>query len=228
MHPILRVGLAIALLPFVGCQKFDAPPAPLFPVVIRADSDPGIPLAGAQVIRKEQVIGTTGPDGKLGVTFQGTEGDVLEIKVQCPAGYQQPTGVLLVPLRKLSDSKPPEYATKCPPTLRRVVVVIRADNGPFMPVVHLNQVIGRTDSSGTATFLANVQPNDQLEFTLQTSADPAFNRHTPKDPKVQYLVQPMDEVVVLNQSFSVSKAPVVYHAPPPRPTAIVNRPMRSY
>jgi hypothetical protein len=91
--------------------------------------------------------------------------------------------------------------------MRHLVVVIRAENGPFVPIMHLNQMIGRTDASGAATFLANVAPNESLEFTLQTSGDAAFKRHSPVDPKVQYLVQPMDEVVVLSQNFSVAKAP---------------------
>src|SRR5204863_3010588 len=41
---------------------------PTFPVVVRVDSDPGVPLPGASVIRKEVAIGQTGPDGKLAVT----------------------------------------------------------------------------------------------------------------------------------------------------------------
>jgi hypothetical protein len=216
-----RALLGASVLVITSCgNRFDGPPAPTFPVVIRVDSDPGVPLAGATVLRKDQVIGQTGPDGRLKLTFQGTEGDVLEVHVHCPAQYQTPIGAILVPLRQLSDLKPPEYSAKCPPNLRKVVVVIRAENGPYLPVMHLNQVIGRTDASGTATFLANVAPNESLEFTLQTSSDTAFKRHSPIDPKVQYLVQASDEVVVLNQVFSVAKAPPVYYAPKQKPVQI--------
>lgn len=216
-----RAFLGASLFILAACgNRFDSAPAPTFPIVIRVDSDPGIPLSGATVLRKDQVIGQTGPDGRLAITFQGTEGDVLEVHVHCPAAYQTPAAAILVPLRQLSDSKPPEYSAKCPPNLRKVVVVIRAENGPYLPVMHLNQVIGRTDGSGTATFLANVAPNESLEFTLQTSADAAFKRHSPIDPKVQYLVQPSDEVVVLNQIFSVAKAPPVYYAPKQKPVQI--------
>src|SRR6266576_3542076 len=80
---------------------------------------------------------------------------------------------------QLGDAPPPGFQ-----------VVIRAQNGPFVPIKHLGQTVGRTDESGTATFLANVKPNDNLEFTLNTSADDAFKRHSPIDPTVQYLVQP--------------------------------------
>src|SRR5437899_1678879 len=48
---LARVVLVAAAA--LGCgNRFDSPPLPLFPVVIRADSDPGVPLAGATVSRK--------------------------------------------------------------------------------------------------------------------------------------------------------------------------------
>jgi hypothetical protein len=221
----MRKLLPILVLALLSCKKgaLSDPPPPQFPVVVRVDSDPGVPLAGANVLRKEQLLGKTGPDGKLPVTFVGTEGDVLEVRVTCPAEYSSPTAPLLVPLRKLSDAKPPEYTAKCPPNLRKVVIVIRAENGPFVPIKHLGQTVARTDASGTATLLANARPNDQLEFTLNTSADEAFKRHSPVDPTVQYLVQPQDDVVVLNQSFDVAKPPPVYVAPRQKPQPILPR-----
>src|SRR5258706_6061034 len=122
----------------VSCKKGQLDnPAPSFQIVVRVDSDPGVPLANASVFRKDFLLGKTGPDGKLPITFTGTEGDVLEVHVTCPTDFQSPTGAILVPLRKLSESKPPEYATKCPPNFRKVVVVIRAENGPFVPITHL-------------------------------------------------------------------------------------------
>lgn len=219
----MRIWLSVLAMGVISCKHgpMADPPPPSFQVVIRVDSDPGVPLAGASVTRKDVLLGKTGADGKLPVTFTGTEGDVLEVRVQCPAEYISPTAALLVPLRKLSDVKAPEYATKCPPNLRKVVVVIRAENGPFMPIAHLGQTVGRTDASGTATFLANARPNDNLEFTLQTSADEAFKRHSPVDPTVQYLVQPQDDVVVLNQTFSVAKPPPVYVKPKELPKPIL-------
>ena len=219
---LLVAALALAAMSSCRREQLQAPPPPTFPVVIRVDSDPGRPLPGATITRKDQVLGVTDAFGKLTGTFQGTEGDVLEVKVQCPAGYETPKAPLPIPLRRLSENKPAEYSAKCPPTLRQVVVLIRAENGPFMPVVHLNQIVARTDASGAATILANVKPAEQLEFTLKTSADKAFERHEPVDPVVGYLVQPMDEVVVLNQEFKVKPKPQVYVAPPPVPTQITN------
>lgn len=226
---LLVAGLALAA---VSCRRdqLQAPPPPTFPVIIRVDSDPGSPLAGATVTRKDQVIGVTGPDGKVTATFQGIEGDVLEVKVACPAGYETPKSPVPVPLRRLSEGRAAEYSAKCPPSFRKVVVVIRADNGPYVPVMYLNQMVARTDASGSATFLANVKPAEQLEFMLQTSADKAFERHEPVDPKVGYLVQPTDEVVVLSQEFKVKPKPVVYTAPVQTATQITNttRPSRRY
>lgn len=217
------IALVIAAPLLVGaCRRdqLEAPPPPVFPVVIRVDSDPGVALAGAKVMRKDQLIGTTGPDGRVSVTFQGTEGDVLEVKVACPEGYETPKAPVPVPLRRLSENRPAEYSTKCPPSFRKVVVVIRAENGPYVPVMYLNQMVARTDASGTATILANVKPAEQLEFMLKTSSDKAFERHVPVDPMVGYLVQPTDEVVVLSQDFKVKPRPAVYVAPKPKPQII--------
>jgi hypothetical protein len=217
MRRIILAGLALAV---TSCRRdqLQAPPPPTFAVIIRVDSDPGAPLPGATVTRKDHVIGVTGPDGKVSATFQGIEGDVLEVKVACPAGFETPKAPVPVPLRRLSENRAAEYTAKCPPTFRKVVVVIRADNGPYVPVMHLNEVVARTDASGAATFLANVKPNEELQFTLKTSADKAFERHEPIDPVVGYLVQPMDEVVVLSQEFKVKPKPQVYVAPPTMPT----------
>lgn len=201
-------------------DQFEAPPAPVFPVIIRVDSDPGVPLANASVVRKDRVLGVTGADGRLPLTFQGIEGDVLEVKVRCPDGYDTPKAPVPVPLRRLSENRPAEYSARCSPTFRKVVVAIRADNGPYVPVMYLNQMVARTDASGAATILANVRPGEQLSFTLKTSADAAFVRHEPVDPVVGYLVQPTDEVVVLSQEFKVKPKPRVYVTPKIKPQQI--------
>jgi hypothetical protein len=219
MRKVLPLLGLVPLVLSCNSKSLEAPPPPTFPVMIRVESDPGVPMPGAQLTRKDQPLGVTGPDGKFSAVLQGTEGDVQEVKVVCPQGFESPTRPIQISLRRLSENRPAEYSAYCPPNVRRVVVVIRAENGPFIPIVHLNQVIGRTDASGAATFLANVKPNDQLEFTLLTSNDETFKRHHPQDPKVGYLVQPQDEVVVLTQEFKVDKPPPppVYVRPKPQP-----------
>lgn len=221
MRTMILALVAGAPLLVGACHgQLEAPPAPVFPVIIRVDSDPGVPLANAMVVRKDRVLGVTGADGRLPVTFQGTEGDVLEVKVKCPEGYETPKAPVPVPLRRLSENRPAEYSARCAPTFRRVVVAIRADNGPYVPVMYLNQMVARTDASGAATILANVRPGEQLSFMLKTSADAAFVRHEPVDPVVGYLVQATDEVVVLSQEFKVKPKPKVYGPAKPKPHLI--------
>lgn len=216
--PVLALGAAC------NSKSLEAPPPPTFPILIRVESDPGVPMPSAQLLRKDQPLGTTGPDGKFATVLQGTEGDVQEVKVVCPQGFESPQRPIQMSLRRLSENRPAEYSAYCPPNVRRVVVVIKADNGPYLPVMHLNQLVGRTDAAGTATFLANAKPTDQLEFTLQTSSSDIFKRHHPQDPKLTYLVQPQDEVVVLTQEFKVDKPPPP--PPPPRPQIPVAIPPR--
>lgn len=213
----MRRSLLFFVLAACNGSVISNPPPPQFPFTIRVESDPGVPLAGASMLRRGEPIGTTGADGKFSSVFQGTEGDMAEITIRCPAGYISPNKPIYVPLRRTSDSRAPEFATSCPPTVRKVVLVVRADNGPFVPIVYHGEVIGRTDKSGSATFLANLPPNDKIELTLQTSNDKAFARHVPVDPTLTFAVGPSDEVVVLNQSFTIAAAPVPYQKPKDKP-----------
>lgn len=227
----MRRLLAVSVVALVSCkgQQFSAPPPPVFPVTIKIVSDPGVPMPNAQLLHKDQKIGTTNAQGRFETTVQGVEGDVKDIKVVCPAGFDSPSKPIQISLRRLTDNRSAEYAAACTPQFRRVVVVIKAENGPFIPVMHLGTMIGRTDSSGVATFLANVRPNDQLEFTLKTSDDDHFKRHHPTDPSLTYLVQPAEDVVVLAQEFKVDKPPPVVVKGPDIPVQIKNKgPTRSY
>ena len=51
--------------------------------------------------------------------------------------------------------------------LRRVVVAVKAENGPNLPVMYLNHAITRTDPSGAARFVLDVAPGAQFKVTLE-------------------------------------------------------------
>lgn len=217
----------------VSCknQQLEAPPPPVFPVVIRVDSDPGTPMPGAEIIRKERTIGTTGADGKAEFTFEGTEGDVYELKIVCPADYQSPPKPLSVPLRRLSDpSRKPEYAASCPPNFRKLVVALRVDAGDNkdpvagLPVYYksLNQYVGTTDESGALTAAFNIHPGDPFELLLKTSgnADKSFAKLIPQDQVIPITLKVVDDIQPVNFNFKVEKPKAVYVAPPSIPKPI--------
>ena len=98
--------------------------------------------------------------------------------------------------------------------MRRVVVGIRAEGGPNLPVVFLGNVVARTDSSGAAHFALDVKPGEQFEVQLKTDENPKL---LPKNPGRSFVMPPRDDVVVFNQTFTLEKTKKVYHyVPKPR------------
>ena len=213
--------IAGASLGALSCDRFKEPPPPVFDVVIRVDSDPGIPLAGAVVVRNQKDVAPTDADGRAKLTITGSEGDTLDYFVRCPADYQSPTKPISVVLRRLTDkSRPPEYTTACPPNVRRVVVVVRADGGPHLPVTYLGQRVAMTDASGAAHVLLNMHPGDQFELGLDTS-EKGYERLRPQNPTSPlFQVKPRDDIQLFEVKFTLEKGKIIYKARPRGPTRL--------
>jgi hypothetical protein len=145
------------------------------------------------------------------VRFGGKEGDQVELTVKCPADYSSPPAPLTIALRHLSaDSRPPLFEAHCPPTLRTVVVGVRADNGPNLPVSVLGRTIARTDASGAALFTMRLKPSEQVLVTLST-AEKGSEQLRPESPTLTFLSKDKDDFVLLEQIFTIQKAKVVSH-----------------
>ena len=98
----------------------------------------------------------------------------------------------------------------CPPTLRRVVVAVKAENGPNLPVVYLNKVITRTDVSGAAHFALEVAPGAQFQVTLDTGENTKLKPPSPSKP---FTVPQHDDILVFDQKFEVEKTRVFVSRP---------------
>ncbi len=199
-------ALVLAVVPTIlatgGCRRLDAPPPPAFKFVVRVESDPKRPLAGARVFYADKELGLTDASGVATVTLKGNEGDSVQLSVKCVETHQSP-GPFNVTLRRLADpTRIAEQLVQCPPLVRRVVVGVRADNGPNLPVMFLGNVVARTDMSGAAHFALDVKPGEQFEVLLKTEDQP---RLLPKNPARSFVVRPMDDVVVFNQTFGFEK-----------------------
>ena len=201
-------GLVFGL---VSCDRFKEPPPPTFDVIIRVDSDPGVPLAGAVVVRNQKDIAPTDSSGKAKLTITGSEGDTHDYFVRCPADFQSPSKPISVVLRRLTDkTRPPEYTTSCPPNVRRVVVAVRADGGPNLPVTYLGQRVAMTDASGAAHVLLNMHPGDQFELGLDTS-EKGYERLRPQNPTSPlFQVKPRDDIQLFEVKFTLERGKVVY------------------
>jgi hypothetical protein len=206
------VALAVALLLGAvagtsGCKDLDPPPPPPFQIFIRIDSDPGHFVVGATVTRSGKVIGTTDQNGRTMLTITGAEGETTDVSIKCPDAFNSPVKPTSIRLTRFADkTKIPEYMVNCPPSLRRVVVAVKAENGPNLPVMYLNRMITRTDASGAAHFALEVAPNTQFQVTLDTAEN---SKLKPPSPTKPFTVPQHDDILVFDQKFDVEKTRVV-------------------
>jgi hypothetical protein len=197
-------GLCVVLITAAaGCAK--APASQRYEFLLRVESDPGRPLAGAVVRRGDKVIGTSKADGLLKLRADGSEGRVVNVVVECPAGFASPKSPVSVHLRRSSDkSRLPEYSVSCPPTSRAIVVAVRAERGPHLPVRYLGQELARTDENGAAHVLLHAAPHEEVQLSLDTSDNP---RLRPQHPTVRFRTGSTDDVVVFDHEFSEAAQP---------------------
>jgi hypothetical protein len=179
-----------------------APPSS-YRVAVRVESDPGVALAGASVISADKTLGRTDLQGLSHVTLRGPPGARVALEVRCPEGHRQPREVISVILRE-PNAPAPEYAVACPPSLRSLVVSVRAQNGPGVPLRRLGKELARTDEQGAANALLKVAPGEDLTFMLDTSEQAALR---PKSPTFKITMPDHDEVTLFDQPFTIERAP---------------------
>ncbi|MEO8799715.1 MAG: hypothetical protein ABI551_17610 [Polyangiaceae bacterium] len=181
------------------------PPPPPYSVIIHVDSDPGLALPGAVISRNAKDLAITGPDGNAMITMTGNDGETSDFAIRCPVDFTSPTAPLSVTIRRLSSTgKAPEYTASCPPNVRHVVVAVRADGGPNLPIIYLGKAVGKTDSAGAAHLLLAMRPGDQFELALDTSA---IERLQPPSPHRVFVVKDADDMQEFEQKFALRPLP---------------------
>ena len=196
--------MLLAALGGVGCGHGDGDGAKSYEFVIRVQSDPGRPVAGATVSHQGARVAESNADGVVRLAIRGQEGTVKSFDVACPPGHQAPAEPLSLVLRSVSEAgKRPEYLVACTPTKRDVVVAVRANQGTDIPVVHWGKEVARTDASGAAHALLSVAPGDPIELTLDTTGRPELR---PQNPLARFQAPAYDDVLVLNQDFTVLRS----------------------
>ena len=206
-----RLLVGIGLLAAAGCEA-PPPPAP-YKAVLTVTGDPGQPLFGATVTSGKSPPIVTGVDGRANLVFTGAEGDVRQVNVTCPAGHSQSNAAIMIRLTRLMGDQLPTYAVSCPPLRRKVVVAVRAENGPYLPVKYLNQVVATTDGGGAAHFALEIEPGS---FSVQLDTSARTDLKPPSPGRILSVGQ-QDDILVLDQKFDVIKKYVPPPPPPPRP-----------
>lgn len=181
----------------------EGPPPDPFPISVKVEADPGKPIANAIVARGTRVSATTNAEGVAMLRINGVEGEITDITVTCPDGYTSPARPINIRLTRLAEKgKVPQYGVSCPPAMRRVVVAIRAENGPYLPVMYLDRPVTRTDSAGAASFALEVPAGAQFIVTLDTNERKDLK---PQSPAKRFVVSQQDDVFLFDQRFDVEK-----------------------
>lgn len=219
MSAKLKLGLllvGIGAMSTAGCGAFEPPPPPApYKALVTVTGDPGQPLFGVPVTTGKAQPVLTGVDGKAQLVLRGADGDVHQVNVTCPQGHQQTTGSISIRLTRLAGDAVPTYAVSCPPLRRRVVVAVRAENGPHLPVKYLNQVVATTDAGGAAHFALDIEPGS---FAVQIDTS-SRNDLLPPNPGRILSVGQRDDILVLDQKFDVKPK----YVPPPKKPQVARR-----
>ncbi len=214
--PLVHAGIASALLSLTSaCSLFDQAPSAdsnvRIKVTIRAIDDGGVGLARTEVLLGKSSQGLTGADGKLAVTLTGRPGQVAPLNIKCPEGYASPERTVDVGITELAAGSPaPLFEARCTALAHALVVAIRAENGPNLPVIYLGKELARTDADGVAHVVLKLPPGETASVRLDTSAAPALK---PQNPELIFKASNRDEMVLLEQKFNVVRKVVVVHAP---------------
>jgi hypothetical protein len=217
----VRPALAlVALLNTAACDLLELeekPKAPArFSVVVRVVDQGGVPLAGAKVSDKAKLLGTSDAKGIVKINVPGKEGETLALTVKCAETYSSPDKPLAVSLKSLGPGSPaPTFEARCTARSHSTLVALRTENGEDLPIVHLGKVIGHTDAAGTAHFELRLPPEAMVTLSLDTREKAALR---PQSPSLTFRTSSRDELVLLEQKFTVyRKKVVVKQAPRPAP-----------
>jgi hypothetical protein len=199
-----RLAGAFLLGVVFGCTP---PEAPRYAVAVRVESDPGQPVDGANVSSAGKALGKTDARGLAVLALTGELGAQVALNVRCPEGFRQPSEGVSVILRPAEPNTPaPEYRVMCPPSLRSLVVSVRAPNAVNVPLRHLGKELARTDAQGAAHALLKLPPGQDLNLVLDTSA-PEHHALRPRSPSFKLTVPDRDDVVLFDQAFLVDAPP---------------------
>ncbi len=189
-------GVLLAVLA-AGCKEKDL--SRDYEFMVRVSSEPGRGLEGARASVKGRELGVSDSSGAVAIQVRGREGDVVAVDIACPSGHRPPAPVR-VPLRHVGHDVKPEFAALCTPLTHSIVVAVRAERGPHLPLLHLGRELARTDTSGAAHVLLDVASDDVVELVLDTSEQP---RLRPRNPILRIQPGQSDQISAISQEFTL-------------------------
>jgi len=183
---------------------------------VSVKSDGGEAIAGAEVFQGPSLIARTGEAGTARIEVQGREGDSFSIVVRCPPAYRSPEAPIEVRRLEVSsdNAKTPAYEVRCVKLRHFMVVAVLAENGPDLPVVYLGREVARTDASGAAHVVLEMNVHDRAELMLSTSGRESEKLH-PQNPVSVFEMADHDDLQLFTLTFTRDPK----KRPPPAPAA---------
>jgi hypothetical protein len=208
----IRNAVLVILLAQPMCGQ---PPETTASVVLRVTTTRGQPVAGAEVQIRNAVVARTDDAGTARLVVGGRDGDSFELHVECPPPLRSPLRPVIVRRLDIQGGEA-EHAVKCEVTQRTLIVAIRADNGPDLPILYLGNEIGRTDRSGAAHVKIDADVRERVELSLST-ADPKMKDIHPQNPGAVFEPSDHDDVrefaVDFKRDVKKRRAPAVRRGP---------------
>lgn len=201
----MRCAVPFILLALPMCAQAPAPAS----VVLRVTTTRGQPVVGAEVSLQRSVVARSDETGAARLEVSGRDGESFELFINCPPPLRSPVRPIVV--RRLDiQGGAAEHTAKCEETRRTLIVAVRADNGPDLPIFHLSREIGRTDRSGAAHIKIDADIRERIELTLGTGAAKVH----PQNPVAVYEPANQDELQRFEVTFTrdpkkVARKPVV-------------------
>jgi hypothetical protein len=179
----------------------------LVEIKLVAESDPGARLPAVKVLVDGRPVGVTGADGSLQFELRSEAGRLVKIEHDCPPGYLQPPRAKILRLRPLgslpgSDAVALQVTLQCRPEKRLAVFVVRADNGPHLPVRLDGALAATTSSHGVAHLFISAVPGSEHSIEIDTAERPLL---MPRSPSHHFTIPDVHEVFVVNQSFEAQQ-----------------------
>ena len=211
----------MALLIALGVSTFGCGvprSAPTFGINFRVVSDDGSVLSGVSIKARGHTVGTTNQKGELDIDLAGSEGESVPIDVQCASEYRSParsSSLKLTRTRHLANGTGTPripYVASCTRKQRNVVIVARGEHVAGIPVTVEGKPVALTDANGNAQVLIPLDADvTLLRVGFETTARPEL---VPKNPGRVCDVRSGDDLILLEQKFSVAPKPALRRLQP--------------
>ncbi len=171
-------------------------------VGVRARTEAGAKVANADLFAAGARIARTDREGLARLDIRGADGQTFLVRVECPPGYRSPADPLELTAPRPTDAAPvPEYAVVCHPLRHTLVVGVRAEGGPDLPVLYLGKEVARTDRSGAAHVSVAMEVKQKVELTLGTTGKDG-DRLRPQNPAAVFEMPDHDDVQLFPVTFT--------------------------